>query len=101
LVCIESGCDSLEGLPIKQCVFAGGGACHSNEDWFPARTSAAFRPRQAARRGSIACSASLARAGAASIAGSPLHLAVRTSTAMATRNAQASSIQISHRRLHA
>jgi hypothetical protein len=32
LVCIESGCDSLEGVPIKRCVFAGGGACHSNAD---------------------------------------------------------------------
>jgi hypothetical protein len=32
LVCIESGCDSLEGAPLKQCVFAGGGACHSNVD---------------------------------------------------------------------
>ena len=31
-VCIESGCDSLEGVPIKRCVFAGGGACHSNAD---------------------------------------------------------------------
>jgi hypothetical protein len=29
-VCIESGCDSLEGDPIKQCVFAGGGACTSD-----------------------------------------------------------------------
>ena len=29
-VCIESGCDSLAGAPIKQCVFAGGGACTSN-----------------------------------------------------------------------
>jgi hypothetical protein len=29
-VCIESGCDSLEGSPIKQCVFAGGGACTSS-----------------------------------------------------------------------
>jgi hypothetical protein len=28
-VCIESGCDSLEGMPLKQCVFAGGGACSS------------------------------------------------------------------------
>ena len=37
LVCIESGCDSLEGLPIKQCVFAGGGACHSNEDCLAGR----------------------------------------------------------------
>jgi len=26
-VCIESGCDDLQGAPIKQCVFAGGGAC--------------------------------------------------------------------------
>jgi len=32
LVCIESGCDSLEGAPLKQCVFAGGGACHSDVD---------------------------------------------------------------------
>ena len=31
LVCIESGCDGLvDGSPIKQCVFAGGGACSSN-----------------------------------------------------------------------
>ena len=37
LVCIESGCDSLEGLPIKQCVFGGGGACHSNEDCLAGR----------------------------------------------------------------
>ena len=37
LVCIESGCDSLEGLPIKQCVFGGGGACHSNEDCLSGR----------------------------------------------------------------
>jgi len=30
-VCIESGCDGLvDGSPIKQCVFAGGGACSSN-----------------------------------------------------------------------
>ena len=29
LVCIESGCDSLEGEPIMQCVFAGGGGCPS------------------------------------------------------------------------
>jgi hypothetical protein len=29
-VCIESGCDSLEGSPLKQCVFAGGDACLSN-----------------------------------------------------------------------
>jgi len=27
LVCIETGCDDLEGASIKQCVFAGGGAC--------------------------------------------------------------------------
>jgi hypothetical protein len=26
-VCIESGCDDLSGAAIKQCVFAGGGAC--------------------------------------------------------------------------
>ncbi len=30
LVCIETGCDDLEGAPIKQCVFAGGGACQSS-----------------------------------------------------------------------
>ncbi len=30
LVCIETGCDDLDGAPIKQCVFAGGGACTSN-----------------------------------------------------------------------
>jgi len=30
LVCIESGCDDLDGEPIKQCVFAGGGACQSD-----------------------------------------------------------------------
>ncbi|UCF46587.1 MAG: hypothetical protein JSU89_05225 [Myxococcales bacterium] len=29
-VCIESGCDDLDGLPITQCVFAGGGACTSD-----------------------------------------------------------------------
>jgi len=29
-VCIESGCDDLDGIPIKQCVFAGGGACNSS-----------------------------------------------------------------------
>ncbi len=29
-VCIESGCDSNEGEAIKQCVFAGGGACSSS-----------------------------------------------------------------------
>ncbi len=30
-VCIESGCDALvDGLPIKQCVFAGGGACNTS-----------------------------------------------------------------------
>lgn len=26
-ICVESGCDDLEGAPIKQCLFAGGGAC--------------------------------------------------------------------------
>jgi len=31
-VCIESGCESLDGAPIKQCVFAGGGACTSDAD---------------------------------------------------------------------
>jgi hypothetical protein len=31
-VCIESGCESLEGAPIKQCVFAGGGACNTTDD---------------------------------------------------------------------
>jgi hypothetical protein len=31
-VCIESGCDSLDGVPIKQCVFAGGGACDTTDD---------------------------------------------------------------------
>lgn len=31
-VCIESGCDDPEGAPIKQCVFAGGGACNSTAD---------------------------------------------------------------------
>ena len=30
LVCIESGCDDLEGSSLKQCVFAGGGACTSD-----------------------------------------------------------------------
>jgi len=30
LVCIESGCDDLDGAPIKRCVFAGGGACTSD-----------------------------------------------------------------------
>jgi hypothetical protein len=29
-VCIESGCESLDSAPIKQCVFAGGGACESS-----------------------------------------------------------------------
>jgi hypothetical protein len=29
-VCIESGCDDLDGAPITQCVFAGGGACNSS-----------------------------------------------------------------------
>jgi hypothetical protein len=30
-VCIESGCDTLDGgSPIKQCVFAGGGACNTS-----------------------------------------------------------------------
>ena len=29
-VCIESGCDDLDGIPITQCVFAGGGACTSS-----------------------------------------------------------------------
>lgn len=33
-VCIESGCESLDGAPIKQCVFAGGGACMSDADCF-------------------------------------------------------------------
>jgi hypothetical protein len=31
-VCIESGCDSLVGAPINQCVFAGGGACNTSMD---------------------------------------------------------------------
>lgn len=26
-ICVESGCDDLDGKPIKQCLFAGGGAC--------------------------------------------------------------------------
>jgi len=30
LLCIETGCNSLQGEPIKQCVFAGGGACTSD-----------------------------------------------------------------------
>ena len=30
-VCIDSGCDDLEGAPIQQCVFAGGGACTSSD----------------------------------------------------------------------
>ncbi len=29
-ICVESGCDDLEGAPIKQCLFAGGGACDTN-----------------------------------------------------------------------
>lgn len=29
-VCIESGCDDVDGAPIMQCVFAGGGACTSS-----------------------------------------------------------------------
>ncbi len=28
-ICAESGCDDLAGAPIKQCFFAGGGACDS------------------------------------------------------------------------
>ncbi|MGB5704029.1 MAG: hypothetical protein WBM48_14500 [Polyangiales bacterium] len=36
-VCIESGCDDLQGTPIKQCVFAGGGACTSNANCVGAR----------------------------------------------------------------
>jgi hypothetical protein len=31
-VCIESGCDSLDGVSMKQCVFAGGGACNTTDD---------------------------------------------------------------------
>jgi hypothetical protein len=34
-VCIESGCDSLEGATIKQCVFGGGGACKISDDCLP------------------------------------------------------------------
>ncbi|MDH3199276.1 MAG: hypothetical protein OEM15_00115 [Myxococcales bacterium] len=34
-VCLESGCDSLEGAPIKQCVFGGGGACVTNDNCLP------------------------------------------------------------------
>jgi hypothetical protein len=30
LVCIETGCDYLDGAPVTQCVFAGGGACESS-----------------------------------------------------------------------
>jgi hypothetical protein len=30
-VCIESGCDTNEGAPIKQCVFGGGGACITSD----------------------------------------------------------------------
>lgn len=29
-ICVESGCDDLAGVPIKQCLFAGGGACESD-----------------------------------------------------------------------
>ena len=29
-VCVESGCDDLDGTPIRQCVFAGGGACNTS-----------------------------------------------------------------------
>jgi hypothetical protein len=36
-VCIESGCDDLDGAPIKQCVFAGGGACNTTDDCPPER----------------------------------------------------------------
>ena len=31
-VCIESGCSSAEGSAIRQCVFAGGGACNTTAD---------------------------------------------------------------------
>jgi len=31
-VCVESGCDSVAGLPMKQCVFVGGGACNTSSD---------------------------------------------------------------------
>ncbi|MBW2381893.1 MAG: hypothetical protein JRG70_20590 [Deltaproteobacteria bacterium] len=31
-MCIESGCSSAEGSAIKQCVFAGGGACDTTAD---------------------------------------------------------------------
>ncbi len=34
-VCIESGCDSLEGAPIKHCVFGGGGACVTSDNCLP------------------------------------------------------------------
>lgn len=36
-VCIESGCDSLDGVPIKHCVFGGGGACSTTADCPPER----------------------------------------------------------------
>ncbi len=36
-ICIESGCDDLQGAPIKQCHFAGGGACNSTADCPPER----------------------------------------------------------------
>jgi hypothetical protein len=36
-VCIESGCDSLEGAPIKHCVFGGGGACVTSDMCPPGR----------------------------------------------------------------
>jgi hypothetical protein len=31
-VCIESGCEDLDAMPIRHCVFAGGGACNTSED---------------------------------------------------------------------
>ena len=31
-VCIESGCNTSSGAPIRQCVFAGGGACNTTDD---------------------------------------------------------------------
>ncbi len=29
-VCVESGCDTLDGVAIKRCVFGGGGACDTS-----------------------------------------------------------------------
>lgn len=36
-LCIESGCDDLDGAPITQCVFAGGSFCTNDADCSPDR----------------------------------------------------------------